>query len=376
LPALRRAQVLSLLALLLLAGGVRVYQLGKMPLWLDEQCQLSVAQAPNLGEMIERASKLGPIGRLSYLDSWIAWQLGATTRFWFRLPDAIWGVLAVWLTFELGRRWFSANAGLFAAALLSVHALHIQFSREARGYALTVVLVLLCALQLTRMMRAVRWWDCALLFALALVTVELHPATMAPLGLMVAVVAVGSFFGKARRMWLSALAVFPAMGLVFLSRREMPLLYSNLIELRHSLSWYLGDIYKALIGGYWGVSSYAIFVLVAFGIVQGMSDARTRWFTALLCAVALAAAAPIVAGFVRGMYVVSRYSLFAVPFFMLAAGHGLAALCARFKREDAGVALAPILALALLLGMWVQRRSPYDLEREKVSNKDWPTLTE
>src|SRR5258708_5193617 len=130
----------ALLAILLIAAVVRLYALGRAPLWLDEQCQLAVAQTPTLTECWTMAGKLGPIGKLSFIDSWLVWHAGGHTRAWLRIPAVVWGVATIAMVYILGRRWFSNSTGLFAAALIAVSGVHIQFSREARGYSLLVFL--------------------------------------------------------------------------------------------------------------------------------------------------------------------------------------------------------------------------------------------
>ena len=59
-----------------------------------------------------------------------------------RLPAAIFGVLAVYLTYLLGKRLYSKEVGLWASFLLAVSPWHLMLSRPAfeAGVALTLIL--------------------------------------------------------------------------------------------------------------------------------------------------------------------------------------------------------------------------------------------
>jgi mannosyltransferase len=73
-------------------------------------------------------------------------------RGWIRLGDSelilrslsvIFGIAAVIALYRFGSRLFSNLTGLIAAALLAVHALHIEYSQDARSYSLLMFLVIL-----------------------------------------------------------------------------------------------------------------------------------------------------------------------------------------------------------------------------------------
>ena len=59
-----------------------------------------------------------------------------------RLPATVWGALAIYWLYRLGRRLHSPRVGLIAASLLAVSAFHIRYSQEVRFYSLFVFLAL------------------------------------------------------------------------------------------------------------------------------------------------------------------------------------------------------------------------------------------
>ena len=100
-----------------------------------------------------------------------AWRQFGGQDFWLRLFSVLFGVATIPVTYLLGKQLFSARAGLWAAAYLSVMLLHIKHSQETRMYSLTVFLFAAALLALVRAARSGRrryWWAyfaCAALLA-------------------------------------------------------------------------------------------------------------------------------------------------------------------------------------------------------------------
>ena len=132
---------LSLVSILLVAAGLRLYALDSYP------------QRFNQDEMV------------AGYDGWSLWQTGrdhwgyvfpvffrtfgdwvpplanyitapfvgvlGLSEFNTRLPSALFGIATVWLVALLGRRWFGRQAGLWAALLLATEPWHLNYSRIA-----------------------------------------------------------------------------------------------------------------------------------------------------------------------------------------------------------------------------------------------------
>ena len=133
---------LLLALILLVATGLRLFRLGYPSLWIDEIGQVLVAGLPfpQFWQGVERHHGAAP---LDYLITKTTLLLGAHSDFSLRLPAALWGVLAVYWVYRLGKRFFSQEAGWLAALLLAVNPMHLFYSQEVRFYALFVFLVLL-----------------------------------------------------------------------------------------------------------------------------------------------------------------------------------------------------------------------------------------
>ena len=391
---MQRPVWISLFIIVLLAVALRFYQLGRAPLWLDEQLQFAVAAQPTLGGVLSTAPDKGPVGPVGFVCDSIALRLFGAARSSMRVSSALFGVGSVVAIFFLGQRWFSTGTGLFAAAMLAVSGLAVQFSREARPYSALVFAALLLALtfdfavrprETSPSMRAPR----LLLLVLSSMFICLvHPLALvvfAGLGLGTAV----SLFAKAseeatfKSALAGALAFLAGGGMAYAFWwRLVPNVPFMPPESTHSLLFDLIDIYKALLGGYWGAASYAVALALAFSTVAAVREKTWRWGFCLCAGVALLGLAPILASHARSMNVLPRYSLFAMPFLFLLAGAGfdhalrwMARCGADRARGDRLVAIAaPGLCGILLICMILSGRSIYDLEAKKYSSDRYPTL--
>lgn len=75
-----------------------------------------------------------------------------------RLASALAGVAAVYLIYRVGRRWFSRNVGLAAAALMAIDPWHLQLARWAHEASLCPLLVLLAVTLTTSTARRRNPW--------------------------------------------------------------------------------------------------------------------------------------------------------------------------------------------------------------------------
>jgi len=165
-PTLKfKVAAVALGACLLLAFGLRLYQLDSHSLWYDELLQLDVAQADAtaINARLTRHAAMP-------LDYWLlhGWILLGRQDAWVRLPALFFGVLSVALLYALARRMMnSRRVGVLSAALLAGSFFAIRFSREARPYSLLLFLTLLTFLGLWQFSRSHRARD-GLLFVAGL----------------------------------------------------------------------------------------------------------------------------------------------------------------------------------------------------------------
>jgi mannosyltransferase len=134
-----RAAVTALLAITLLAGVLRVHNLGRDSLWEDEAASVLYTHLPVHVLLIHNVDPGNPPGYRLLLKGWIA--ICGTSEFAVRLPSALLGTATVplvgLLAWLLTRR---TAAALAAALLLALSPHHVYYSQEARAYALVVLL--------------------------------------------------------------------------------------------------------------------------------------------------------------------------------------------------------------------------------------------
>lgn len=131
-------------ALVLTAAGLRLHGLDRESLWVDEYRQVSTYALP-FGQMIDSSFRLQRQTPLDYAIGWVVFRIHPSD-FAMRLPAAIFGIAAVPVLYLLSRRLFSPQVALVAAAALAVSPLHLQYSQEARPYAIFVFFYLTHAL--------------------------------------------------------------------------------------------------------------------------------------------------------------------------------------------------------------------------------------
>ncbi|QFU83912.1 glycosyltransferase family 39 protein [Natronorubrum aibiense] len=142
LPELATHHVL-LAGILVLAAFFRGYDLGADSLWIDEVFSVHIVSIYSYEQLLFELPLEDPHPPLYFvlLNEWTA-QFGATTVM-ARVPSVLFGVATIYLLYVTGRTLFDVQTGLLAALFLTVSPMHIQFSREARMYAMLVFLVVL-----------------------------------------------------------------------------------------------------------------------------------------------------------------------------------------------------------------------------------------
>lgn len=134
--------------LVLCAFALRLYGLGTRSLLGDEYSTLLEGQ--QLGRNFQS---------LLYFTVFHFWLLLGTSDFWVRFPSVLFGVLAIPVSYQLGRRALSRQTGIVLAFLLAFSAFALQYSQETRFYSLFLLTTLLSQtafLELQRQPTAVR----------------------------------------------------------------------------------------------------------------------------------------------------------------------------------------------------------------------------
>ncbi len=128
-----------LLAILLLSAILRIYDLPRKSIWLDEGYSLVLSQQ-SLTDIYFQNQDSPPLYYV-FLHWWL--PLFGTSEFSLRLPSALFGIASVFAIYKVARQLFNVEVARLSSLLMAVSLFHIEYSQEARTYTLTVLLTLI-----------------------------------------------------------------------------------------------------------------------------------------------------------------------------------------------------------------------------------------
>ncbi|MDX1524513.1 MAG: glycosyltransferase family 39 protein, partial [Anaerolineae bacterium] len=152
-------QKLIILALTLLAFFWRVYRLDVQSYWIDETWTLYFTNlSPALLWELLRTVEIKPALYYFAAKYWI--ELTGNGEFALRFFSAIFGVLAVPLTYRLGKALGDARLGLITALLITFNPYQIWHSQDARLYSIFTAASVLSMWGFVNCWRrsSRRWW--------------------------------------------------------------------------------------------------------------------------------------------------------------------------------------------------------------------------
>jgi uncharacterized membrane protein len=155
----RLAVTFGFLAVALALGQTR-------PLWLDELLQLIDTRRGSLREVLELTAGNPGSAPLAYLLQYALLRVCDCSLLLLRLPAALFGAGALYLTAALGAE-LGLRRSWVAAAVLGSFPLTLRYMTEARGYAQGLFFAVLATLLFVRLARQ-PGWRMAGLYALAL----------------------------------------------------------------------------------------------------------------------------------------------------------------------------------------------------------------
>jgi mannosyltransferase len=132
---------LTLLVILLLGLSLRVYDLNKQSIWLDEAYSITLAGS-SLPQLVQEAVKDNnpPLYHI-LLHYWIT--LFGSSEFSTRFLSVIFGFGALLMIYKVGSLLFDKEVGIVGSFILALSVFHIYYSQEARMYSLLSLLTLL-----------------------------------------------------------------------------------------------------------------------------------------------------------------------------------------------------------------------------------------
>jgi uncharacterized membrane protein len=143
----RRSSVVALSIVFGLALWVRLHDLGRLSLWLDEGTT-TLKMRFTLSELF-RYTVVDNVPPLYYfalgkLGFWIDSDIS------LRLPSVVFGVATIPVLFLIAQRLFNRRVALLSSLFLSLSTFHVWFSQEARSYSLYCFLYALSLLFLVK----------------------------------------------------------------------------------------------------------------------------------------------------------------------------------------------------------------------------------
>jgi uncharacterized membrane protein len=174
--------------ILILATGLRLYQLNSPLMWFDEVVTISIATGqfqekvnPPMDVIVEKPRNTASISCAEPLSEVWKWHADQdvhpplyNTIFYLwrclfgdsfasvRILSLLPGIASIFVIFLLGRQLYDARTGLWAALLMSVATPQIVYSHEVRGYALLFFFGLCAALVVARIEKlGPTRWRCA-----------------------------------------------------------------------------------------------------------------------------------------------------------------------------------------------------------------------
>jgi mannosyltransferase len=136
-----RLLLAALLIIIALGAALRVYELDADSLWLDEASSIKFARDSLPGIIETTARDVHPPLYYFALHYWM--NLFGDSETSARLLSALFGILALPVTYKLALRLFDQATALLATLLLALSRFHLEFSQEARMYSLLCLLGLL-----------------------------------------------------------------------------------------------------------------------------------------------------------------------------------------------------------------------------------------
>ena len=356
-----------MVSLTVVAALLRLHLLSARSLWIDEAASVNFA-TQDWWSFLRLLWEYQGNMTLYYflLRAWV--HLGESESL-VRSLSVLFGVATVPAIYALGARMFNRATGLTAAALLTVHSFHIQWSQEARAYSLLTFLLVLTTYFFVRAInspQAKRYW--AAFTVSAALCVYAHIFAM----LVLPSYALALVFSRPYTVKLRTIAAAGA-GFTFLI---FPM--SAFVLLRHSgqINWVprptLAEFYEFLKlltgeGGAWLVVIYLLLCAVALLplFARGRSE-RENWAVRLVALwLVLPPVLTLAATPVKSLFF-PRYMVMCVPALALLAARGITHIN-RIAAAGRIIAAACLVAV-ISLSAWGTER--YFAE-SRVSIEDW-----
>ena len=335
--------------ILALATALRAWKLGQLSFWYDEIVTMRLATAPTLTALFDRLFQIdatrAPLHPL-LLQRWIG--LFGSSEAAGRSLSVVCGIVTVGLVYWIGLLVFDRATGLWAAWLAAISPPLVYYSREARMYALLVMIACLCWGLLFSLRKSSSHGK-SIAYALCLVAlVYCHPLGL----LMAATLGLGSFlfvrqFFDRWQRWLGVhlAALLLAAPWIRHYFDHDPEFLSGRLPVKFLIGTPIG-----FIGGN-SVVLLGLLILIGFGLLlrRGVFAGYSDW-SGPACLVLWLVVPPTLlyaySWLGNPVFGPSRYTLYTAPAYLILVAQGLARL-PLLSRACVAVALALLIVLEL-----------------------------
>lgn len=375
----------------------RLLDLGNRPFWLDEVFTYNrAALAPKALALNSFQNHHAPeffllLSPLTHLGH---------PEFWLRVPSAIFGALAVALTFMIATRVAGRLAGVMAALVLGLSPIVLGFAQEARSYTLVMTLILVALYGVTRLAqnghREKTGWLCYSFGTAAALNIlgDSVPWFLAANLILLALLG----FSNQRRAFLRAILLSDALILALTAPVYLFMLHFQAQSVTTSLGW----IPPLTPGRIW-YNFGAVYLMhvpdwVSFRLLSHHAIPGVVWLIDLLLLISLSVAVwqlrrwpqmlitqglaflflPCLFLLISLVHPVllPRYLLWSAAPFAILAGVGLArlirALTAPRLRRMAGLGVAVLLLLNLLPYYRTETKPRWDIAAQQLASEVKP----
>ena len=264
------------------------------------------------------------------ISKFFIWVFGETEII-YRLPSFLFGVLSIPLMYRLGLVMkFSRSAAVLAALLMTLSWPHLKYSMEARGYGITIFLVLLVIFSAIQLLNNSRWvWGGVLIGSGFAITMAL-PSNLFFLGSLTIFTIMGGWFESEknrlnfkRLFWIAIpqLIMFALIAVYFLVIYEQ-LKYGKDIQPQSLDGKKIFEITELLVAP-WGFFMYLFFTIGAWRL-RGV---RERIVFASVFFI------PMILTVITGALGYARIYIYWLPFIFLLSAYGMTEVIVWLKKK-------------------------------------------
>ena len=264
------------------------------------------------------------------ISKFFIWVFGETEII-YRLPSFLFGVLSIPLMYRLGLVMkFSRSAAVLAALLMTLSWPHLKYSMEARGYGITIFLVLLVIFSAIQLLNNSRWvWGGVLIGSGFAITMAL-PSNLFFLGsLTIFTIMDGWFESEKSRLnikkllWviIPQLIMFALIAVYFLVIYEQ-LKYGKDIQPQSLDGKRIFEIGELLVAP-WGFFIYLFFTIGAWRL----KEVRERIIFASVFLI------PMILTVITGVVGYARIYIYWLPFIFLLSAYGMTEVIVWLKKK-------------------------------------------